>query len=166
MLIPLNDAFLFWNIENNTFWAPPPPPKGSGIRTVAIRLHAQVFVYTSSPLTWIFTRSRLSDSVQSYPFFRNYYLIIVAFSHPHFSIYDIFLYKRKLTSFNARATHFKLLVSLLCPIPLLYYETTISFWTDHCYMQPILVRYKWTWEDVLTTILFYLKCEPAHLANS
>ena len=46
------------------------------------------------PLTWIFTRSRLSDSAQSNPFIRNYYLIIVAFSRPHFSIYDIFIQKK------------------------------------------------------------------------
>ena len=39
------------------------------------------------PVTWIFTRSRLSDSAQSSPFIKNYYLIIVAFSRPHFSIY-------------------------------------------------------------------------------
>ena len=47
-------------------------------------------------VTLIFTRSRLSDTAQSNPFIDNYFLIIVAFLQPHFSINDI-LYKRKPT---------------------------------------------------------------------
>ena len=45
-------------------------------------------------MIWSFTKSRLSDLAQSNPFIKNYYLIIVAFSGPHFSIYDIFIQKK------------------------------------------------------------------------
>ena len=37
----------------------------------------------------------------------NYYLIIVVFSCPHFSIYDISYTLENTRSFNERATHFK-----------------------------------------------------------
>ena len=37
----------------------------------------------------------------------NNYLIIVVFSFPHFSIYDIFYTLENTRSFNERATHFK-----------------------------------------------------------
>ena len=84
-----------------------PPPKGGWIRTVAIWLHAHVCVCLyQQPLTWIFTRSRLSDSTQSNPFIRNYYLIIVAFSRLHFSISLIFIQKK--AHLVSRATHFKI----------------------------------------------------------
>ena len=46
------------------------------------------------PVTWSLTRLRLSDSTQSNPFIKNYHLIIVAYSGPHFSIYDIFIQKK------------------------------------------------------------------------
>ena len=45
--------------------------------------------------------------LQSNPFIENYYLIIVVFSCPHFSIYDIFYTLENTRSFNKRATHFK-----------------------------------------------------------
>ena len=45
--IYLKDALLFQNKENKILFGP--PKKGSRIRTVAICLPAQVFVYTSSP---------------------------------------------------------------------------------------------------------------------
>ena len=58
------------------------------------------------PVTWILL-GQLSDSAQSNPFIENYYLIIVASSHPHFSIHDISYTKESTLSFKARATHFK-----------------------------------------------------------
>ena len=57
-------------------------------------------------VTWIFTRSRLSRLLSN-PFIENYYLILVVFSGPHFSIYDIFYTLENTQSFNERATHFK-----------------------------------------------------------
>ena len=84
-----------------------PPKKGARIRTVAIWLQAHVFAYKQQAVTWNFTRLRLSDSAQSNPFIKNYHLIIVTFSRPHFSIYDIFYTIGSTLSFNARATHFK-----------------------------------------------------------
>ena len=58
VLIYLNDALLLQNKENKILFGPPPKKKKerkkkeiyiSRIRTVAICLHAQVFVYTISP---------------------------------------------------------------------------------------------------------------------
>ena len=46
MLIYLDDALLFQNKENEILFGP--PQKGSRIQTVAICLHAQVFVYCLS----------------------------------------------------------------------------------------------------------------------
>ena len=62
------------------FLDPHPPKKGTGIRTVAIWLHAHVFVYTSS--LWpgfLLGRNNWFDTVklQSNPFIKNYYSIIV-----------------------------------------------------------------------------------------
>ena len=77
--------------------------------------HTSVSLY-NQPVTWIFTRSRLSSfefrdwewfGLQSNPFIEKYYLIIVVFSCPHFSIYDIFYTLENTRSFNERATHFK-----------------------------------------------------------
>ena len=63
------------------------------------------------PVTWIFTRSRLSESdykvIMSNPFIENYYLTIDVFSRPHFNINDIFHTKENTRSFNVRATHFR-----------------------------------------------------------
>ena len=104
-LIPLNDAFLFRNKENKILFGPPPPKKKGGwIRTVTIWLHAHVCVCLyQQPLTWIFTKSRLSDSTQSNPFIRNYYLIIVAFSRLHFSIYNNINTKESTLSFKGHS---------------------------------------------------------------
>ena len=64
----------------------------------------------NQPVTWIFTRSRLSSlsdsDYKSNPFIEKYYLVIVVFSCPHFSIYDIFHTLENTRSFNERATHF------------------------------------------------------------
>ena len=72
------------------FGPPPPKKKGSGIRTVAIWLHAQVFVYASSSDIKRFCALKL----QSNPFIENFYEIKVVFSSPHFNINDIFVHKK------------------------------------------------------------------------
>ena len=46
--------------------------------------------------------------LQSYPFIKIYYVIIVIFSYPNFNIYDIFYIKETKRSSNAKATHFKI----------------------------------------------------------
>ena len=65
----------------------------------------------NQPVTWIFTKSRLSSlsdsDYKNNPFIEKYYLIIVVFSYPHFSIYDIFYTLENTQSFNERATPFK-----------------------------------------------------------
>ena len=80
------------------FWAPSKRLKDSNGRDMSTR--TSVCLY-KQPETWIFTRSILSSL--SNPFIENYYLIIVVFSCPHFSIYDIFIHWK---SFNEKATHF------------------------------------------------------------
>ena len=50
----------------------------------------------------------------SQPDTENYYLIIVGFSCPHFSIYDIFYTLENTRSFNKKATHFKKLTRGRC----------------------------------------------------
>ena len=100
---------LFYS-QTNKFGHPPPQKKrqqrrrDTNGRDMATRtcvcLHQQ-------RVTWNFTRSRLSDLAQSNPFVKNNYLIIVAFSHPHFSICDISYTKESTLSFHARATRFK-----------------------------------------------------------
>ena len=98
----------YFETENKILFGPPPIKKAQKIRSVAIWLHTHTHVCLyQQPVTWIFTRSRLSESAQSNPFIKNYYLIIVAFSRPLFSIYDIILTRERTLSFNARATHFK-----------------------------------------------------------
>ena len=82
--VPLNDAFLFRNKEYKVLFGPPPPQR---LRDTS-----------RSRYCWIFTYSSLSDSapvnLQSNPFIEFFYLIIVGFSRPHFSIYDIFIQKK------------------------------------------------------------------------
>ena len=58
MKIFLDNALLFQNKENKIVFGP--PQKGSRIRTVAICLHTSVCLY-NQPVTWIFTRLRLSS---------------------------------------------------------------------------------------------------------
>ena len=64
----------------------------------------------NQPVTWIFTKSRLSSLSDSdykvTPSLKFFYLIIVVFSCPHFSIYDIFYTLENTRSFNEKATHF------------------------------------------------------------
>ena len=96
------------------FLDPPPSPKrlkDTNGRYMSTR--TSVFLYNKA-VTWIFTRSRLSSLSESNPFSANYYLIIVVFSCPHFSIYDIFYTLENTRSFNKRATHFNL--SMVCLI--------------------------------------------------
>ena len=77
------------------------------------------YVYThNQPMTWIFTRSRLSRLSDSdykvIPSLKNIILfIIVVFSCPHFSIYDIFYTLENTRSSNKRATHFNITTLLL-----------------------------------------------------
>ena len=93
------------------FLDPPPPPqkrlKDTNGHDMSTR--TSVFPY-NQPVTWIFTMSRLSslsDSDNKVIPSLKYYLIIVVFSCPHFSIYDIFYTLENTRSFNERATHFK-----------------------------------------------------------
>ena len=71
-------------------------------------MHMCLFIAAACDLD--FYESILSDStlkkLQSNPFIENKYLIIVVFSLPHFSIYDILYTKENTQSLNARATHF------------------------------------------------------------
>ena len=93
------------------YFLPPPPKKRlkdtSGCDTAT---RTSVCLY-QRPLTWIFIRSRLhrlSDSdYEVIPSLKLFYLIIVVFSGPHFSICDIFYTLENTQNFNARATHFK-----------------------------------------------------------
>ena len=73
VLIPLNNAFLSQNKENKILFGPPPPKKkGAGKPSHDMAPRTCVCLY-QQPLSWIFTRSRSSDSSQSNPFIRNYY---------------------------------------------------------------------------------------------
>ena len=95
-----------------------PPPQKKRLKDTNGRdmsTRTSVFLY-NQPVTWIFTRSRLNSfGLQSNPFIENYYLIIVVFSCPHFSIYDIFYKLENTRSFNERAIHFKMLRGILKP---------------------------------------------------
>ena len=93
------------NKENKILLDPPPPKKrlkDTNGRDMSTR--TSVCLY-NQPVTWIFTRSIMSSL--SDPFIEKYYLIIVVFSCPHFSIYDIFYTLENTRSVNERATHFK-----------------------------------------------------------
>ena len=97
----------YFKTKKIKYFLDPPPKKGAkdtNGRNMASHTHVCLY---QQPVTWIFTRSRLSESAQSNPFIKNYYLIIVAFSRPLFSNYDIILTRERTLSFNARATHFK-----------------------------------------------------------
>ena len=109
------------------YFLDPPPKKAQGYgRDMAPSTCVCLY---QQPVTWSFTWSRLSDSEQSNPFIRNYYLIIVAFSGPHFSIYDIFYTKESTLSFNERDTHFnrKVKISLQQERKRSFYVLTLSF---------------------------------------
>ena len=92
------------------FLDPPPQKRLKDTNGRDMSTRTSVFLY-NQPVTWIFTRSRLSSlsdfGLQSNPFIENYYLIIVVFSCPHFSIYDIYYTLENTRSFSKRATHFK-----------------------------------------------------------
>ena len=94
---------LYSKIMQIKYFVTPPPQtkrrKDTNGPDIATCLYKQL-------VTWIFTRLRLNDSAQSDPFIKNYYLIIVTFSRPHFSIYDIFYTKESTLRFHARVTHF------------------------------------------------------------
>ena len=73
--------------KKRKYFLDPPPKKRH--RDMATRICVCLY---QQPVTWNYTRSRLSDSAHSNPL--NYHLIIVAFSRPHFKIYDIFIQKK------------------------------------------------------------------------
>ena len=83
-------------ISKMKYFLDPPPPKKRLKDTNGpdMSRRRSVCLYIQ-PVTWI-----------SNPFIEKYYLIIVVFSCPHFSIYDIFYTLENTRSFNARATHF------------------------------------------------------------
>ena len=83
---------LFYSVTKQIkYLLDPPPPQKKRRRVTNGRDVAQ-----SACVCYIrsFTKSRLSDLAQSNHFIKNYYLIIIAFSGPHFSIYDIFIQKK------------------------------------------------------------------------
>ena len=89
---------LFYSeIKKRKYFLDPPPKKkrrrDMNGRDMAARTCVCLY---QQPATTIFTQSSLSNSAQSNPFIKNY-LIIVTFSRPHFSIYDIFYTKEKHT---------------------------------------------------------------------
>ena len=91
-----------------------PPPKKKRLKDTNGRnmsTRTSVCLYNQS-VTWIFTRLRLSSlsdsDYKNNPFIEKYYLIIVLFSCPHFSIYDIFYTLENTRSFNERAIHFNI----------------------------------------------------------
>ena len=107
VLMPLNDAFLFQNKENKILFGPPPQKKRRRDMNGRDMAPITCVCLYQQPVTWSFTGSRLSDSAQSNPCIKNYYLIIFTLSGPHFSIYNIFHTKGSTLNFNERATHFK-----------------------------------------------------------
>ena len=86
---------LFYSEKNKIkyFLDPPKKNRRRDMNGRDMALSTCVCLY-QQPVTWSFTRSRLSDSAQSNPFIKDYYLIIVAYSRPHFSIYNIFIQKK------------------------------------------------------------------------
>ena len=77
---------LFYSeIKKIKYFLPPPQKRHRDMNSRDRATHMCLFIPAVYDLN-----SRLSDSAQSNPFIKNYYLIIVAFSSPHFSIYDIF----------------------------------------------------------------------------
>ena len=78
------------------YFLDPPPPKKEAQGYERSRYgskHMCLLIPAACDLEFYY-RSRSSDWAQSNPFIRNYYLIIVAFSGPHFSIYDIFIQQK------------------------------------------------------------------------
>ena len=61
--MPLIDVFLFQNKENKILFGPPPQKKTRLMDTYGpdMATRTSVCLY-QQPVTWIFTRSRLSDS--------------------------------------------------------------------------------------------------------
>ena len=98
----MDDALLFQNKENKILFGHPPQKKAQGHN---MSTRTSVYLY-NQPVTWIFTRSRLSSLSDSDYKVIPSYKIIVVFSCPHFSIYHIFYTLENTRSFNKRATHF------------------------------------------------------------
>ena len=73
LFIPLNDAFLVRNKKIKILFGPSPPPPKRRRDTNGRDMAPStcVFLY-QQPVTWSFTRSRLSDLAQSNPFIKNY----------------------------------------------------------------------------------------------
>ena len=87
---------IYSKTENKILFGPPPKKRRRDTKGCDMATRICVSLY-QQPVTWIFTRSRLSDLAQSNPF-KNYHLIIVIFSRSNVSIYDRYLlYKRKHT---------------------------------------------------------------------
>ena len=78
------------------YFLDPPPPKKRlrDMNGCDMATHSSVCLYKQT-VTWIFTRSRLSDSdYKVIPSLKNCYLIIVVF-HPHISAFMIFFIQKK-----------------------------------------------------------------------
>ena len=86
-----------WKIKH--FLDPPKRLKDTNGRDMSTRTSV---CQCNQPVTWIL--NSLSDS--DYKVIPSLKIIIV-FSCPHFSIYDIFYILENIRSFNERATHFK-----------------------------------------------------------
>ena len=104
----LDDALLFQNKENKILFGPPPPQKkAQGYeRSRYVYTHKGFSIQSARDLEihWVENEQFEWFRLQSNPFIENYYLIIVVFSCPHFSIYDIFYTLENIRSFNKRVT--------------------------------------------------------------
>ena len=92
-----------WKIK---YFLDPPPKRLKDTNGCNMSTHTSVFLY-NQPVTWIFTRSRMSSLSDSDYKIIPSLKIIVVFSCPHLSIYDIFYTLENTRIFNKRATHFK-----------------------------------------------------------
>ena len=92
--------------EIKYFLTPPPPKKRlKDTNGCDMSTRTSVFLY-NQPVTWIFTRSRLSSLSDSDYKVIPSLKIKVVFSCLYFSIYDIFYTLENTQSLNKRATHF------------------------------------------------------------
>ena len=97
-----------------------PPKKAQGYeRSRYVFTHRWLSIQSARDLDihWVDIEQFEWFGLLSNPFIEKYYLIVVVFSCPHFSIYDIFYTLENTRSFNERATHFKfnnLLIHCTC----------------------------------------------------
>ena len=105
MKIPLNNAFSFRNKDNKILFAPPPKKR---CRDTNGREHGYMHMCLFIPAAFDLDFYKVdiecfgTVKLQSNPFNRKLLFNYSLFSSPHFSIYNIFLYKRKHTKFQRK----------------------------------------------------------------